>query len=253
MKNIKSFVAGMATTAIIASLSLGAVAAVREQLIKAEFSNIKIVIDGATIVPKDATGKTVEPFIYDGSTYLPVRAIGNALGKEVGWDEATKTATLTSKQSELTYSRSNPAPIGKTQSVNYSTYNDSYTAAVTVSEIIRGDAAKTMLTAADKLVANPPEGMEYLLARVSANVSNVKNDKVVELGAASLKAYTSESVEYAAISDTHITPEFQGKVYSGGTVNGYAIFMVNKKDLAPKMVFGAAADGTSGIWFKLSK
>lgn len=30
---------------------------------------------GVKIEPKDATGETVEPFIYNGTTYLPVRAI----------------------------------------------------------------------------------------------------------------------------------------------------------------------------------
>ncbi len=36
-----------------------------------------------------------EPFIYNGTTYLPVRAVGEAVGKEVAWDNDTKTVTLT--------------------------------------------------------------------------------------------------------------------------------------------------------------
>lgn len=56
------------------------------ELIEALYDNIKIVVDGEEIQPKDANGQTVEPFIYNGTTYLPVRAIGNAIGKEVNWD-----------------------------------------------------------------------------------------------------------------------------------------------------------------------
>lgn len=33
-------------------------------------------------------------YLIDGRTYVPLRAIGEALGLQVGWDQATKTATL---------------------------------------------------------------------------------------------------------------------------------------------------------------
>ena len=42
----------------------------------------------------DSTGKKIEPFIYNGTTYLPIRAVGEALGKQVQWDQNTKTAFL---------------------------------------------------------------------------------------------------------------------------------------------------------------
>ena len=52
------------------------------------FSNIKIVVDGKEL----KTDK--EPFIYEGTTYLPVRAVGEAVGKNVTWDAASKTVIL---------------------------------------------------------------------------------------------------------------------------------------------------------------
>ena len=36
----------------------------------------------------------VEPFIYNGTTYLPVRAVGDAIGKQVTWDGGSKTVYL---------------------------------------------------------------------------------------------------------------------------------------------------------------
>ena len=60
------------------------------------YRGIKIILDGATITPKDANGNVVEPFIIDGTTYLPVRALSNALGFDVGWDNATSTVSITS-------------------------------------------------------------------------------------------------------------------------------------------------------------
>lgn len=61
------------------------------------YNNIKIYIDGAEIVPKDPNGNIVEPFTMNGTTYLPVRAISNALGKDVEWDGATQSVYIGKK------------------------------------------------------------------------------------------------------------------------------------------------------------
>ena len=55
---------------------------------------ISIVIDGKSIQPKDANGNIVMPFIIDGTTYLPVRAISENLGLEISWDDAKKTVFI---------------------------------------------------------------------------------------------------------------------------------------------------------------
>lgn len=56
-----------------------------------------IVIDGKEQTFKTSSGKEIFPLLYDGSTYLPLRAIGEIMNKEVTWDNATKTVTLTSE------------------------------------------------------------------------------------------------------------------------------------------------------------
>lgn len=58
---------------------------------------INIFINGGKFTARDANGNVVNPILKDGTTYLPVRAIGEAFDKEVAWDGATKTVTLTSK------------------------------------------------------------------------------------------------------------------------------------------------------------
>ena len=58
------------------------------------YSNIKILLDGKEIVPKDANGNTIEQFIIDGTTYLPVRGIASSLGLNVGWNGETQTVEL---------------------------------------------------------------------------------------------------------------------------------------------------------------
>ena len=58
------------------------------------YNNIKVMINGKEVTPTDANGNAVEPFIIDGTTYLPVRGVASALGMNVGWDSATSTVTL---------------------------------------------------------------------------------------------------------------------------------------------------------------
>ncbi len=58
------------------------------------YRDIKIKLNGALITPKDATGNVVDPFIINGTTYLPVRAVSEALGLEVTWNETTSTVGL---------------------------------------------------------------------------------------------------------------------------------------------------------------
>lgn len=56
--------------------------------------DVSIIVDGELQSFQDANGKTVYPVMYEGTTYLPVRAISNLMGKAVNWDDATQTVHL---------------------------------------------------------------------------------------------------------------------------------------------------------------
>ena len=58
-----------------------------------------IVIDGTERTFVNANGTKVDPAIYNGSIYLPLRAIGEIMGKSVSWDSATQTVRLDSATS----------------------------------------------------------------------------------------------------------------------------------------------------------
>lgn len=92
-RELKGFVVGV----VLTSLVIGAIPTMAEKVTKTAellYNNIKVVIDGKQADLKDAQGNTVEPFIIDGTTYLPVRAVSNALNKAVSWDGATQTVYL---------------------------------------------------------------------------------------------------------------------------------------------------------------
>ena len=86
----------VAAVCLVLALSVSASAGtVTKEL---SYNDIKIRLDGEELIPVDAAGNYVEPFIIDGTTYLPVRGIASALGLEVGWDGATKTVLLTTPE-----------------------------------------------------------------------------------------------------------------------------------------------------------
>ena len=101
MKKFKGFFLGMLTMALIVALVVTVFAAEPKEL-TAYFGGIKISLDGQVFQPKTVDGNPVEPFIVDGTTYLPVRAVATALGMNVDWDGPNQTVLLAHQQQEQT-------------------------------------------------------------------------------------------------------------------------------------------------------
>lgn len=91
--NLKSVMVGCVIGGVVMSV-IPAMGYDGTKTIQAVFKNIKICVDGVAMTPRDTAGKEVEPFIYNGTTYLPVRAVGEAVGKEVTYDGSTNTVYL---------------------------------------------------------------------------------------------------------------------------------------------------------------
>ena len=92
-KNLRRALLAAAAALLLIGTAAAASAATKKT-IEASYMDIKLVIDGVEVTPKDANGNVVEPFMSGGTTYLPVRAVAEALGKEVGWDGDTKTVYI---------------------------------------------------------------------------------------------------------------------------------------------------------------
>lgn len=91
-KRIPTFLAGMFTTALIGSLGVTALAATGQLTISVAPINIQV--NGQTFQPKDAQGNSVPVFAYNGTTYAPLRALAEAYGLEVGYDQSKNMATV---------------------------------------------------------------------------------------------------------------------------------------------------------------
>ncbi|MGE5631215.1 MAG: NPCBM/NEW2 domain-containing protein [Caulobacteraceae bacterium] len=95
MKVSKEMLKGILVGVIITSFVFCTIfAAPVTKSIQVVFSGVKIALDGKILDLKDASGKKVEPFQYNGTTYLPIRAVANAFGKDVSFDEKENTIYL---------------------------------------------------------------------------------------------------------------------------------------------------------------
>ncbi len=86
--NFKSVCLGFVSGALIMGTIPAAVKTV-EDYIKVSYRDIRICVDGA-----DVNTSGSEPFIYNGTTYLPVRAVSETLGKPVNWDGNSSTVYI---------------------------------------------------------------------------------------------------------------------------------------------------------------
>lgn len=76
-------------------LTVGAAAAGIQRITAELRPDVSVVVDGKTQTLVDKNGDRVEPIMYEGSTYLPVRAVADAVGVGVRWDSKTQTVYLT--------------------------------------------------------------------------------------------------------------------------------------------------------------
>lgn len=85
----------IASAALAVGLGIGAVAASVARDIRAQLRpDFTVVIDGKKQNFKNVKGEEVYPILYEGTTYLPVRAIGEIMGKTVYWYEDDKRIEL---------------------------------------------------------------------------------------------------------------------------------------------------------------
>lgn len=95
-QSVKGFVMGVAATASVVALSGTALAISRSITVD---DGVKITVDGKALVPKDANGNEVPVFVYEGTTYVPIRAVAEAFQNSVSYDDASRTAVITSTPS----------------------------------------------------------------------------------------------------------------------------------------------------------
>lgn len=87
--NIRGFLTGVLATVLVFALASPAGAALAGKTIQV-LTGADIYVDGVKMEPTDANGKPVDTFVYNGTTYVPLRAVSQYLGKAVNYDGKTQ-------------------------------------------------------------------------------------------------------------------------------------------------------------------
>jgi hypothetical protein len=159
-------------------------------------------------------------------------------------------------------SSTNPAAVGarvRSMIELGSVYTNIYDIAITVLETVRGNEALDRLKAASPENRMPPEGFEYVLARVKFELKGraVSDQLTFTLGNEPLQwvALSSELTEYPRVQVTPPKPALAGVVKPGDAMEGWVAFAVDRKDSKPVMVFDPDAGGATGrgrtLFFRL--
>lgn len=85
-KVLKSLIIGILVTALLLSITF---ARGTKETIEVMFNAVNLTVNRQKV---DA-----DTIVYNGTTYVPLRAAAEMLGKEVGWDQKTQTASINDK------------------------------------------------------------------------------------------------------------------------------------------------------------
>ncbi|SES26258.1 Copper amine oxidase N-terminal domain-containing protein [Gracilibacillus ureilyticus] len=103
MKNVgKKAIIGIATVTMAVGFTAGVSAnSLLEKITAYKNHGISFQVDGQDWTPKDPSGNKLTAITYSGTTYLPVRSVGQAFGVGIGWDGETQTVSLGESDSEV--------------------------------------------------------------------------------------------------------------------------------------------------------
>ncbi|WNX85725.1 stalk domain-containing protein [Agathobaculum sp. NTUH-O15-33] len=89
----------MALLLMFSFFTVGAYAANQYQKTIDVSYDVNLSINGQSPKLTDVNGNTVLPFTYQGTTYVPIRAVGDQMGANISYDSSTKTAKISSQSS----------------------------------------------------------------------------------------------------------------------------------------------------------
>ena len=93
-RHAKGFAAGLLVATLLIPGATALANAMTRQ-ITVTSGHVNMVVDGQAVQPTDAAGNIVHPFIYEGTTFVPVRTIAEIAGFTPAWDSNTSTVYLT--------------------------------------------------------------------------------------------------------------------------------------------------------------
>lgn len=95
----KKLISSVLAVSIFASAA-AVIAAGTQRMIEIS-DGVTVTMNGEKLNMTDAQGNPVEAFVYNGTTYLPARAISEANGNTISWDGENQIASITTKEDTM--------------------------------------------------------------------------------------------------------------------------------------------------------
>ena len=147
------------------------------------------------------------------------------------------------------YSRTNPAPPGTTLEIHIEDIFESYSAEVTLLELVRGDMAWQAVKEANQFNDPPKEALEYLLARIHFKLTRMGDpEEKFNLSSFHFSAVSREGRDYDLPWIVEPEPSIQAGLYEGANHEGWVVFEVGIED-EPLISYGRDYSGKGGIWW----
>ena len=154
-------------------------------------------------------------------------------------------------QESIDNSRSNPAGVNEVFSVSKKDFLiGDVEFEIEMLELVSGDDAWGIIYEANEFNDEPPEDMEYILAKFRVRILSTEEDDPYDLNHAKFSAVSAEGVEYTEfISVSGLEPNLRADLYEGAEHTGWTYFLVEKNDSSPLAVMDRRLN--SEIWFSL--
>lgn len=181
--NFKSILIGLIIGVVLSSSVFADISS-----IQVLFNDIKVSLDNVMLDMKDAKGNPVQPLVYNGTTYLPVRALCEALNKDIKMNEITNTLEITTRVTATNTVGKEENVLSESVISNYLTYEEN-------GLIIREVDNEKFIEVTS--VQNKLKGTKYNLfdyVSGSCKLQEIKNDKLIDI--AEINAYSNSIQPY---------------------------------------------------------
>lgn len=179
-KQFKGFVIGVLVTLILTSTI--AFAGGVKQKIDVMLNSINLTVNGKAV--------KADNILYKGTTYVPIRAVGEMLGKDVTWDAKTNTAGINDKGFKPSQSdnsqKDKTTNDGKNMYVNLSekdiqsAINEGKNGVMTISSYARENYNLKFISGIDSLIDNAQINTPYLSIAYSSALKSSKYEEVTK-------------------------------------------------------------------------
>lgn len=145
--------------------------------------------------------------------------------------------------------RANPVPFGETISL---VKNENQIFDLTVVEILHGDDAWIVIQKANEYFnEEAPEGLEYVLVKLSVNYKEGPADSLLELSSYDFGIVSKNNILDESLLVIEPEPEFEPQLFPGGICEGHIVKVKFEDDPDALLYYGRP--GKSAYYFSLKR